>query len=392
MAKIWVEVCLVSARGLRRTTSFWKLQWFAVGWIDPANKFCSSIDSSGNDNPLWRTKFSAMIDTCERSFEELVLHVEVHSREPIFLRTKLLGTVSVLLKEFVDKYMKDSEVVRPIEEVGSFQLRSHNSNKPQGFIDISIRIAPEREEGKYHLKECDHVGFNIDSRVGITLPNQYRHRQTYQPQRPGTPFERHEDHSETSSHYSNTASYSSRNSHSSITESTYGPPSRPYSTDGIKLHNQYGHCQSYPSQPRITLSHRPESHSQTSKQYGNAEPYSSGSHSSSIAESTYGPPSGLHNQPPISLPIPPPPPPPTNVGYIPTFLPRTEHVPPSYMSMRSSGAAHGRETGHSLGMGLGAGTLAAGAVIFGDDFLSGFDLPSGLPDDNSEKISIDPPF
>ncbi|KAG9140821.1 hypothetical protein Leryth_025224 [Lithospermum erythrorhizon] len=296
-----------------------KLQWFAVGWIDPANKFCSSIDSSGNDNPLWRTKFSAMIDTCERSFEELVLHVEVHSREPIFLRTKLLGTVSVLLKEFVDKYMKDSEVVRPIEEVGSFQLRSHNSNKPQGFIDISIRIAPEREEG--------------------------------------TPI------------------------HPLL--------NRPMD---LQVDPTYGHCQSYPSQPRITLSHRPESHSQTSKQYGNAEPYSSGSHSSSIAESTYGPPSGLHNQPPISLPIPPPPPPPTNVGYIPTFLPRTEHVPPSYMSMRSSGAAHGRETGHSLGMGLGAGTLAAGAVIFGDDFLSGFDLPSGLPDDNSEKISIDPPF
>lgn len=48
--------------------------------------------------------------------------------------------------------------------------------------------------------------------------------------------------------------------------------------------------------------------------------------------------------------------------------------------------------GAGFGMGLGAGALAAGAVIFGDDFMSGFDFPGGLQDDASLTISIDPPF
>lgn len=142
MGKIWIEVCLISARGIRRTSSLWKLQWYAVGWIDPNNKYCSKIDSSGNANPVWKTKFSMFVDTSELD----TLHVEVYSREPIFLREKLLGTATVILKEFLDKYNNNTEVSKPIEEVGSFQLRRKNSNKPQGFVDVSIRISEEREE------------------------------------------------------------------------------------------------------------------------------------------------------------------------------------------------------------------------------------------------------
>ena len=91
---------------------------------------------------------------------------------------------------------------------------------------------------------------------------------------------------------------------------------------------------------------------------------------------------------------PPPPPPPSNVGYIPTFLPRTDHLPGTYVNMPpssgSSGAGRGGG-GPGFGMGVGAGALAAGAVIFGDDFMSGFDFPTGLQD-ASLTISTDPLF
>lgn len=150
MGKIWVEVCLISARGLRRSSSLWKLQWFAVGWIDPNNQYCTKIDSSGNGNPVWKTKFSILVDSSETNFEDTALHVEVYSRDPIFLREKLLGTATIMLKEFQDKFLKNSEVPKPVEEVGSFQLRKKNSNKPQGFVDLSIRISEEREEPSSH--------------------------------------------------------------------------------------------------------------------------------------------------------------------------------------------------------------------------------------------------
>lgn len=145
MGKIWVEVCLISARGLRRSSSLWKLQWFAVGWIDPNNKYCTKIDASGKKNPVWRTKFAAVVD--DSNFQDAALHVEVYSREPIFLRERLLGTATIALKEFLAKYSKNSEGSRSgIEEVGSYQLRKKNSNKPQGFIDVSVCISEEREE------------------------------------------------------------------------------------------------------------------------------------------------------------------------------------------------------------------------------------------------------
>ncbi|KAG4203504.1 hypothetical protein ERO13_A05G404900v2 [Gossypium hirsutum] len=141
MGKIWIEVCIISARGLRRSSSFWKLQWFTVGWIDPDNKYCTKIDASGSSNPVWKTKFAALVD--ESNIQDMVLHVEVYSREPIFLREKLQGTASVALKEFLAKYNNNS--TSSSEEVGSYQLRKRNSNKPQGFVDISIRISEERE-------------------------------------------------------------------------------------------------------------------------------------------------------------------------------------------------------------------------------------------------------
>lgn len=146
MGKIWVEVCLISARGLRRTSSLFKLQWFAVGWMDPDNKYCTTIDASGSGNPLWKTKFLVAVDASDLNSKEIALYVEVHSREPIFLRSSLLGTATIVLKEFLDKYNAKSEVSKPVEEVGSFQLRKRNSNKAQGLVDISIRISSEKEE------------------------------------------------------------------------------------------------------------------------------------------------------------------------------------------------------------------------------------------------------
>ncbi|KAJ4850021.1 hypothetical protein Tsubulata_014056, partial [Turnera subulata] len=143
-AVIWVEVCLISARGLRRTSALWKLQWFAVGWIDPNNKYCTKIDASGNANPTWKTKFATLVD--DSNFQDMALHVEVYSREPIFLRERLEGTASIVLKEFLAKYSKNSEASSSgAEEVGSYQLRKRNSNKPQGFVDVSIHISEDRE-------------------------------------------------------------------------------------------------------------------------------------------------------------------------------------------------------------------------------------------------------
>ncbi|KAI5670343.1 hypothetical protein M9H77_10707 [Catharanthus roseus] len=325
MGKIWVEVCLISARGLPRSSSLWKLQWYAVGWVDPNNKYCTKIDASGNGNPVWKTKFSILVDSSETVFKEKALHVEVYSREPIFLRERLLGTATIVLKEFLEKYLKNSEVPKPVEEVGSFQLRKKNSNKPQGFVDLSIRISEEKEEPSSHTG--DHEGFMLMDR-----------------------------------------------------------------NNGINLDKEYGPHRANMSQLPPALRQQPETHPQAASSYTHPIPFPKsysnlpGPSYASAGGPSYG--GGTSYQPPRT---PPPPPPPSNVGYIPTLMPSTDNLPSSYINMPSSGPAPRPGVVPGFGMGVGAGALAAGAMIFGDDFMSGFNVPQGLQDP-SLIISMDPPL
>ncbi|PON71114.1 C2 domain containing protein [Parasponia andersonii] len=338
MGKLWVEVCLVSARGLRRSSSLWRLQWFAVGWIDPNNKYCSKIDASGNVNPVWKTKFAVSIDDSESNLNDLALHVEVYSREPIFLRERLQGTATILLKEFLAKHHdKNSEASRPgTDEVGSYQLRKRNSSKPQGFVDVSVRISEDREEPySYMVNEGGHINHGNS----ITLASRDGSAQPFPTEIPLTSFHRPDNQARTNSPYTYPMPLPTNYSKPSAVGPSYPPAAGP----------------SYPPPARPS----------------------------------YAPAAGPSYQPPRT---PPPPPPPSNVGYIPTFLPRPDRLPETYINMpSSSGAPPGRVGGPGFAMGMGAGALAAGAVIFGDDFMSGFDVPSGFQDPTL-VISTDPPF
>lgn len=325
MGKIRVEVCLISARGLRRSSSLWKLQWYAVGWIEPNNKYCTKIDASSN--PVWKTKFSTMV---EPNSTDLTLQVEVYCRDPIFLREKLHGIATVFLKEFLENHFKGAK--QETEEVGSFQLRRKHSNKPQGFVDVSVRISEEREERSEYSGEKEGIQL-MDHRLGILLPSQDTPPQAYPPQPQPQP-----------------------------------QPNSPYSHP-IPFPTNY----SNPS-PNYPLAN-PTNYSNAPPNY----PLANGTGSYQLPRT------------------PPPPPPPSNVGFIPTFIPRTDHLNgTTNLNMPSSSSSTGAPMRNGVpagfGMGLGAGAMAAGAVIFGDDFMSGFDLPSGLQGDHGLTISTNPPF
>ncbi|XP_065872235.1 protein SRC2 homolog [Euphorbia lathyris] len=319
MAKIWIEVCLISARGLRRTSSFFKHQWFAVGWIESNNRYCTNISASANANPTWNTKFATLIE--DSNFEDMALHVEVYSREPLFLREKLQGTATIVLKEFLAKYSKSSEVSG--KEVGSYQLRRRNSGKVHGFIDVSIRISEDRgDQSSFAGHEGEFMLMGHTHSNNTAFASEPSFPQTYPPEQP------------------------------------LAPPRRPANFDHAHpMPYQTDHSNAHPSY-RPPPTSRPNYHPQ------------------STAGPSYHPPR-----------TPPPPPPPSNVGYVPTFLPNTD-----YINMPSSAAAAAPGRGVRPGIvGLGAGALAAGAVIFGDDFMSGFNVPTSLPDPTL-AIAIDPPF
>ncbi|OIW02523.1 hypothetical protein TanjilG_12837 [Lupinus angustifolius] len=331
MGKIWVEVCLISARGVQASFSLWKRQWYAVGWVDPNNKYCTKVDASGNANPIWRTKFAIQVDDSEPNFQDLALNLEVYSRDPFFLTEKLHGSANVVLKEFL---VKNSEISRARdEEVGSYQLRRKKSNKPRGFIDVSIRVSEDKEEPNSH--QGDGGGIELIDR-GNNI------------------------------HLNTEGGFGQANMHQLPQSSLHGPQKQQHSNVPYNSH----HPMQFPTN------------------YSN--PYVGGpNYPASAGPSYYQP------------PRPPPPPPqlPSNFGYVPTnFLPSNYGMAPSYINMPSSSSSSGavppRQRGPppaGFAMGAGAGALAAGAVMFGDDFLSGFGVPSGIGDPTL-VIATDPLF
>lgn len=310
MGEIWMEVCLISARGVRASPSLWKRQWYAVGWVDPKNKYCTKVDASGNANPLWRTKFALQV---HHSDPDLALNVEVYSRDPVFLTEKLHGSATVLLREFLAKQGPNSE------EVGSYQLRNKKSNKPRGFVDVSIRVSQEKEDPNFHPQQGDGGGI-------VLL-----------------------DHGNNANH----------------------------------LTTRGGFGQTYPQQKGQASFHGLEKQAKTNVPYPHPVPF----------------PADYTNPPYVGGPsYQPPPAPPSNVGYgyAPTYLPNSGGMGTSYFNMPTSSSTSGvgpRQRGPpGFAIGAGAGALAAGAVMFGDNFVSGFDVPSGLGADPTLTIATDPLF
>ncbi|KAK7301031.1 hypothetical protein RJT34_11886 [Clitoria ternatea] len=323
MGKIWIETCLISARGVRGSPSLWKRQWYAVGWLDANNKYCTKVDASGNANPVWRTKFAVQVDDSD---QDLALSVEVYSRDPVFLTEKLHGSATVVLKEFLN----NSRPSTPgHEQVGSYQLRTKKSNKPRGFIDVSIRVSQDKEEPNPYTQ---------GNEGGIMLD------------------------------YGNSNSTTHLNTGSN------------------------GTGQAYPQQMAQASFQGPGKQAQTNVPYSHPVPFPANYANPYVGGPSYPAATGPTYPPPRT--IPPQPFPPSNVGYIPTFYPSNGGPGPSYFNMpsSSSGAAPRQRGPPGFAVGAGAGALAAGAVMFGDNLKSGFDFPSGLGGDPSLTIAIDPPF
>ncbi|KAF8089194.1 hypothetical protein N665_0514s0023 [Sinapis alba] len=232
MGKTVIEICLISARGLRVGTGFGssllKHQWYAVGWIDPEDKYCTTIDASRSDNPLWRTKFATLLDGDDDSKIQSALHVEVYSREPIFLRKKLHGSVTVSLKEFLSKYKKQSSSSCVVEETGSYQLRKQNSSKPQGFVDVSIRISAERQDfGGFNgdfggVMLSNNSGYNTSGQNYMAGSSQHPFASLNQPNNP-KPFSVAPD-----NHHSSMPNPLTNNASPQMQQPYYPPPQQPY--------------------------------------------------------------------------------------------------------------------------------------------------------------------
>ncbi|KAI4370481.1 hypothetical protein MLD38_018832 [Melastoma candidum] len=326
MGRVSVQVCLISARGLRTSHSLWKRHWFAVGWIDPKDKYCSSVDCSGSPNPVWNTKFSSLVDDSE----VLNLHVQVYSRDPFFFTESLQGSTVLSLTEFLRNRRDGSGKV---EDVGSYQLRKNNSRKHRGFVDVSVRILSEKGVKQPHFYP-EYEAVEAAAGGGIVLLD-HNNRMTMSSQKDLAP---------------------------AILK---GPTALPLAAQKQPILSQ-------PEQPYTLPTPFPAKC---------ANPCIGGPTYPSAAGPSYRP---FHGRPPLPQPLQ------QTINHSQNYLTGENYgVTGTYVNLPSSSVS---AVPRGFGIGAGAGALAAGGMMFGDELMSGFDNPSGVRPHPSVSASWDPLF
>ncbi|CAK8567745.1 unnamed protein product [Lathyrus sativus] len=327
MGIIWVEFCLKSAHGLQHSTSLWKRQWYAVGWIDHNSKYCTKVVDSRNANPVWKTNFAVPVDESMPNIQDLALNVEVYCIDPIF-KEKLHGSATIGLKKFLFKQVKNNEASMPKQEgVRSYQLQKKNSNKPRGFIDILIHISDGKKEPNSQPVGSKERTVLLDYGNNTQWTAEKGLRKGYLQKQPQEPIYQPENYEHTNVPDSYLVPFATTN----YSDQYEGEPS--YHTeagpDGASYHTAAG-----PSYHTVAAGPSYQSHRTRT----------------------------------------PPPSPPSYVGYIPTFLSKNGDLPPSFTDIPQSMEEPGQTVPPGVVLEISAEALAAGAAIFGDDFLSGFDV------------------
>lgn len=137
--------------------------------------------------------------------------------------------------------------------------------------------------------------------------------------------------------------------------------------------------QAHPQQVPLPPFQRPENQQQPNMPYSHPKPFPTNYSNPYMGGPSYFAAAGPSYQPP----------PPSQVGYSPTMVSNS-----GYINLPSSGAnpaAQRAGVPAGFAVGAGAGALAAGAVMFGNDLMSGFNVPPGLGD-ASLTIATDPLF
>uniref|UniRef100_A0ACD5WFQ7 Uncharacterized protein n=1 Tax=Avena sativa TaxID=4498 RepID=A0ACD5WFQ7_AVESA len=149
---------------------------------------------------------------------------------------------------------------------------------------------------------------------------------------------------------------------------------------GITLAIEDGPVYNYPPPPYNHYS----GHSEDADHYSNSMPVIPGTRPDPSPSST-----SYSYQPPM-VPLTLPPPPTSNPGFFPPRYHGREQVPQNYINLPPRKSA-GQNSAPNYGMGLGAGALAAGTMIFGETLLPGPSFSAGL-NGASLYVSNDAPF
>lgn len=160
----------------------------------------------------------------------------------------------------------------------------------------------------------------------------------------------------------------------------------PSESEGLKNSDQVGITLAIEDGPVYNYPPPPYNHyrgREDADHYSNSRPVIPGTRPDPSPLSSYS------YQPPM-FPSTLPPPPTSNLGFFPPKHPGREQVPQNYINLPPRKSA-GQNSAPNFGMGLGAGALTAGTMVFGETLLPGPSF-SGAINGASLSVSNDAPF
>ncbi|GMI75918.1 hypothetical protein like AT4G01200 [Hibiscus trionum] len=130
-----LELTLISAQGLKKTSKFRRMKTYALAWIDSTVKVRTGIDRVGGVNPTWNDKFLFRVSPAFLYSETSGISIEIFA-DGIF-RDTLVGTVRLL----VCNLLRTGSSLIPVR-VPSFsavQVR-RPSGRCQGILNVGASV------------------------------------------------------------------------------------------------------------------------------------------------------------------------------------------------------------------------------------------------------------
>ncbi|XP_015888837.2 uncharacterized protein LOC107423736 [Ziziphus jujuba] len=129
--KCVLEINLISAQGIKLPSGhLWRMQTYALAWIDPSIKLRTEVDRVGGENPTWNDRFLFQVSPEFLSCETSAVSVEIYGVSCV--RDNLIGTVRFLLSNFLNIHAK-------IPSFTALQIR-RPSGRFHGVLNVGAMV------------------------------------------------------------------------------------------------------------------------------------------------------------------------------------------------------------------------------------------------------------
>lgn len=147
---------MISAQNLAKVSR--KMKTYAVAWVHPDRKLCTTVDNQSDNNPTWNDKFVFRVDDEFLYGETSAIMIEIYAVN--WFRDVQVGTVRVTVGNLIPPpQLHRQHHIRLGMRFVALQVR-RRSGCPQGILNIGVAILdPSKRSMPLYTQNASAIGY-----------------------------------------------------------------------------------------------------------------------------------------------------------------------------------------------------------------------------------------